>query len=94
MNFRPLSASGTAGLMELIRSYFHQRRPSPKSRWGDSCINRFEALLSLHSRYGLHARQVAYVTLYTGGSGGFVSPPLRLLPGGANQFPGGSFLPQ
>ena len=30
--------------MELIRSYsFHQRRPSPISRWVGSCINRFEA---------------------------------------------------
>ena len=25
------------------------------------------------TRYGLHARQVTYVTLYTGGSDGFVS---------------------
>jgi hypothetical protein len=33
-----------AGLMEPIRSYsFHQRRPSPISRWVGSCINRFEA---------------------------------------------------
>jgi hypothetical protein len=33
-----------AGWMELIRSYsFHQRRPSPISRWVGSCINRFEA---------------------------------------------------
>src|SRR5215813_13147995 len=30
-------------------------------------------LLSVLSRYGLHACQVTYVTLYTGGSDGFVS---------------------
>jgi hypothetical protein len=33
----------------------------------------FRGLLSVHSRYGLHARQVTYATLYTGGSDGFVS---------------------
>src|ERR1700757_1262859 len=32
----------------------------------------FRGLLSVHSRYGLHARQVTKVTLYTGGSDGFV----------------------
>ena len=29
--------------------------------------------LSVYSRYGLHARQVAQATLYTGGSNGFVT---------------------
>jgi len=33
----------------------------------------FRGLLSVHSRYGLHARQVAQATLYTGGSDGFVT---------------------
>ena len=33
----------------------------------------FRGLLSVHSRYGLHARQVTHVTLYTGGSDGFVT---------------------
>ena len=33
----------------------------------------FRGLLSVHSRYGLHARQVTKVTLYTGGSDGFVA---------------------
>jgi len=32
----------------------------------------FRGLLSVHSPYGLHARQVTKVTLYTGGSDGFV----------------------
>jgi hypothetical protein len=33
----------------------------------------FRGLLSVHSRYGLYARQVAQATLYTGGSDGFVT---------------------
>ncbi len=33
----------------------------------------FRGLLSVHSHYGLHARQVTHVTLYTGGSDGFVT---------------------
>src|SRR5206468_11405478 len=52
---------------------FHQHRPSPITRWVGSCINRFEACSAFTSRYGLHARQVTYVTLYTGGSDGFVA---------------------
>ena len=33
----------------------------------------FRGLLSVHSRYGLHACQVAFATLYTGGFSGFVA---------------------
>jgi hypothetical protein len=33
----------------------------------------FRGLLSVHSRYGLHTRQVTYMTLYTGGSSRFVT---------------------
>jgi hypothetical protein len=33
----------------------------------------FRGLLSVYSRYGLHARQVAFATLYTGGFSGFVT---------------------
>lgn len=44
----------------------------------------FRGLLSVHSRYGLHTRRVAFTTLYTEGSGGSLpTPPLRLLPAGA-----------
>jgi hypothetical protein len=35
----------------------------------------FRGLLSVHSRYGLPARQVAIATLYTGGFSGFVTSP-------------------
>ena len=33
----------------------------------------FRGLLSVYSHYGLHARQVAFATLYTGGSSSFVA---------------------
>ena len=45
----------------------------PITRRAGSCVNRFEACSAFTARYGLHARQVTYVTLYTGGSDGFVS---------------------
>ena len=59
------------GTRSLVLS--HQRRPAHKTRGEGSCVNRFEACSAFTSRYGLHARQVTYVTLYTGGSDGFVS---------------------
>src|SRR6266516_699240 len=65
---------------------FHQRRPSPKTPWVGSCIN----------RYGLHARPVAYATLYTGGSDGFVSftaAPIAST-GWSDPVPGRDFHPQ
>src|SRR4029453_7885851 len=49
-------------------------------------------LLSVHSRYGLHARRVAYATLYTGGSDRFVSfTAAPIATGWSEQFPGGTF---
>jgi len=59
------------GTRSLVLS--HQRRPAHITRGEGSCVNRFEACSAFTSRYGLHARQVTYVTLYTGGSDGFVS---------------------
>ena len=59
------------GTRSLVLS--HQRRPAHITRREGSCVNRFEACSAFTSRYGLHARQVTYVTLYTGGSDGFVS---------------------
>src|SRR5580700_10033717 len=52
----------------------------------------FRGLLSVHSRYGLHARGVA-MRPFPPKAPTVSLPPLppRLLPGGANQFPGGSF---
>src|SRR5712671_1754178 len=52
----------------------------------------FRGLLSVHSRYGLHARQVAFATLTSEASAASSPPPPpRLLPGGANQLPDGTF---
>src|SRR6266481_1157433 len=48
----------------------------------------FRGLLSVHSRYGLHARGVAKRPFTP--KAPLPRLPLRLLPGGANQFPGGS----
>src|SRR5450755_3318279 len=53
----------------------------------------FRGLLSVHSRYSLHTRQVALKRPSTPEASVASLPPplLRLLPGGANQFPGGTF---
>jgi hypothetical protein len=45
----------------------------PESQAGRLLHCPFRGLLSVYSHYGLHARQVAYATLYTGGSSGFVA---------------------
>src|SRR5208337_47461 len=51
----------------------------------------FRGLLSVHSRYGLHARRVAKRPFTPKAPTASLPPlPPRLLPGGANQFPGGS----
>ncbi len=78
-----------AGLMELIRSYyFHQRRPSPNTRWVGSCINRFEACSAF-------THVIAYATLYTGGSDGFVSfTAAPIATGWSEPVPGRDFHPQ
>jgi len=51
----------------------------------------FRGLLSVHSCYGLHARRVTKRPSTSKAPTASLPPlPLRLLPGGANQFPGGS----
>ncbi len=79
--------------MELIRSYyFHQRRPSPNTRWVGSCINRFEACSAFtHVTACMLAKSPTRPSTPEAPTASFPSPPLRLLPGGANQFPGGTF---
>jgi hypothetical protein len=51
-------------------------------------------LLSVHSRYGLQTRRVAYATLYTRGLGGFVtSTAAPVATGWSDPVPGRVFLP-
>ena len=45
----------------------------PELRTGRLPHYQFRGLLGVHSRYGLPARQVTNVTLYTEDSGGFVT---------------------
>src|SRR5438876_12214771 len=72
--------------MELIRSYyFHQHRPSPNTRWVGSCINRFEACSAFtHVTACMLAKSPTRPSTPEAPTASFPSPPLRLLPGGAN----------
>ena len=66
----------------------------PKFRMGRLLHYRFRGLLSVHSRYGLQTRQVAYATLYTGGLGGFVtSTAAPIATGWSDPVPGRAFFP-
>ncbi len=62
---------------QVRRNLFARAVPSssafPVSQAGRLLHYPFRDLLSVYSRYGLHARQVAYATFYTGGSSGFVA---------------------
>jgi hypothetical protein len=70
----------------------HRLRPSLCNSQVGSCNCFFRGLLSVHSRYGLHARRVAMRPSTSKAPTASLPPlPLRLLPGGANQFPGGSY---
>jgi hypothetical protein len=72
-------ATTPAGLMELVRSYCSINLGLPLLAVGRHLHCTFRGLLSVHSRYGLHARQVAYATLYTRGSDDFVSSIAALI---------------
>jgi len=54
----------------------------------------FRGLLSVYSRYGLHARQVAYATFYTEGFSSFVASATASIATGWNEpAPGRDFSP-
>jgi hypothetical protein len=66
----------------------------PKLRMGRLLHYSFRGLLSVHSRYGLQTRRVAYATLYTRGLGGFVtSTAAPVATGWSDPVPGRVFLP-
>src|SRR6202795_1682796 len=55
---------------------------------------RFRGLLSVHSRYGLHARRVANATFYTEGFNSFVASAAASIATGWNEpAPGQDFSP-
>src|SRR5216684_6185045 len=86
-------ATTPAGSMEHVRSYFSIaiRLPFTRDRSAPALPVSGPAQRSL--RYGLHARRVAIATRpSTSKASAALLPPLllRLLPGGANQFPGGT----
>jgi hypothetical protein len=79
-----------AGRMEFVRSYDSIRFGLPRNRGGSAPALRFSrpAQRSLTLRPACSPSRLA--TLCTEGFSSFVPPPLlRLLPSGANQFPGG-----
>src|SRR6266404_6243906 len=73
-------ANTPAGRMEFIRSYgFHFASAFPETRAGRLLHHYFRGLLSVHSRYGLHARRVALATLCTRGFSSLVASTAALI---------------
>jgi hypothetical protein len=66
----------------------------PESEAGRLLRCRFRGLLSVYSRYGLHARRVAYATFYTEGFSSFVaSAAASIATGWSEPVPGRDFSP-
>src|SRR5258708_36077785 len=62
----------------------------PRTGVGRLLHCRFRGLLSVHSRYGLHARPSRLATLCTKGLSSFVASPAALIAnGGSEPVPGG-----
>src|SRR5215472_15315832 len=73
---------------------FSRLRPSPANWRVSSCIKLFRGLLSVHSRYGLQTRGVAYATLSIEGFSGFVtSTAAPIATGWSEPVPGRDFHP-
>ena len=69
-----------------------RRRPSPRHRWVGVHDKTFGVSSDVHLRYGRPARGTAERLFTSKASTASLPPsPLRLLPAGANQLPGGSF---
>src|SRR5262245_12614577 len=69
-----------------------QRRPSLDTRRVGSCVNRFEACSAFtHVTACMLAKSPTRPSTPEAPTASFPPPPLRLLPGGANQLPGGTF---
>jgi hypothetical protein len=76
------------GICSLVR--FHQLRPSPKPGRVGSCINVFEACSAFtHVTACMLAESPMRPSTPKASAASLPPPLLRLLPGGANQFPGG-----
>ena len=78
------------GTRSLVLS--HQRRPAHITRGEGSCVNRFEACSAFtHVMACTLAKSPKRPSIPEAPTASLPPLPLRLLPGGANQFPGASF---
>src|SRR5438309_10466415 len=85
----PGRSDGTCPLVQ-----FHSLRPSHELWAGRLLHCRFRGLLSVHSRYSLHARRVALATLCTRGFSSFVASTAALIATGWSEpVPGRVLLP-
>ena len=83
---------------QIQRNPFARTIPStsafPEIQAGRHLRYLLRGLLSVHSRYGLYARQVAKATLYTEGSDGFVtSAAASIATGWSEPVPGRVYIP-
>jgi hypothetical protein len=80
--------------MKLVRSYCFIGIGLPPPTVGRLLHYLFRGLLSVHSRYGLHAHRVAFATLCTEGFSGFVTSTTASIVTGRNEpAPGRDFHP-
>jgi hypothetical protein len=93
--FSDLAVVGALLVINAVLSFMQEHRAAgvvEALRTGRLLQLLFRGLLSVHSCYGLHARRVAMrPSTPKAPTASLPLLPLRLLPGGANQFPGGSF---
>src|SRR5438132_7525388 len=82
--------------MESVRSYPPPISAFPDCRAGRLLLGCFGACSVFTARYGLHDSPSRLKRPSTSEAPAASLPPLplRLLPGGANQFPGGTFNPR